>query len=70
MSKVNLAPFIKSRRQNIGLTQKELAEKLYVTVVTVSRWETGQREPMWNDFVRLCEVLGMNINDFIGKEVE
>ena len=66
----NLPSCIKSRRQNIGLTQKQLAEKVGVTDVTISRWETGQREPIWYDFVRLCEVLGMELSWFTGKENE
>lgn len=40
---------LKRIRQELGLTQKELAEKLGVTLVTVGRWEAGMRkisEPM------------------------
>ena len=64
----NLPSCIKSRRQNIGLTQKELAKLIGVTDVTISRWESGQRDPIWSDFVRLCEVLGMELEWFVGKE--
>ena len=67
---MQLETYIRSRRKNIGLTQKQLAELIGVTDVTISRWESGQREPIWSDFVKLCEVLGMNINDFIGKETK
>ena len=63
----NLPSCIKSRRQNIGLTQKQLAELVGVTDVTICRWESGQREPIWSDFVKLCEVLGMELSWFIGK---
>ena len=33
--------FISERRRAIGLTQKELAERLGVTNKAVSKWETG-----------------------------
>ena len=33
--------FISERRRGIGLTQKELAERLGVTNKAVSKWETG-----------------------------
>ena len=32
---------IRSLRENAGLSQKELAEKVYVTRQAVSRWENG-----------------------------
>ena len=31
---------IKERRQRLGLSQEELAQKLYVSRVTVSKWGT------------------------------
>ena len=64
----NLPSCIKSRRQNIGLTQKQLAELVGVTDVTISRWESGQREPITSDFVKLCEVLSMELSWFTEKE--
>lgn len=65
---MQLETCIKSRRKNIGLTQKQLAKLVGVTDVTISRWESGQREPIASDFLRLCEVLGMEFEWFIGKE--
>ena len=62
---MKLATYIKSRRQNIGMTQKQLAESVGVTDVTISRWESGQRDPVWYQFVKLCEVLGINPLDFM-----
>ena len=61
----NLSTYIRSRRKNIGLTQKELAEKVYVSANTVARWERGETEPSFSDFLRVCEVLGINPLDFM-----
>ena len=36
---------IKETRLALGLTQRALAEKLGVSVTTVSAWETGRRNP-------------------------
>ena len=36
---------IKSRRTALGMTQKELAKKMGVSHITVSRWERGETLP-------------------------
>jgi putative transcriptional regulator len=36
---------IKALRERLGFTQEELAQKLGVSVRTVSRWETGDKSP-------------------------
>ncbi len=35
---------LKSWRENLGLTQDELAKKLKVASNTISRWELGERK--------------------------
>lgn len=37
--------WIRGLRTELGLTQSQLAERLGVTVVTISRWENGQSRP-------------------------
>ena len=37
--------FIAERRRELGLTQKELAEKLGITDRAVSKWENGRCMP-------------------------
>ena len=65
MSSMQLATYIGSHRKNIGLTQKELAEKVGVSTNTVARWERSESEPSFSDFLKLCEVLGINPLDFM-----
>ena len=36
---------IKQLREELGLTQEQLAHKLGVTVKTVNRWERGKAKP-------------------------
>ena len=36
---------IKSARENLLMTQEEIAVELGVTPITVCRWETGKTEP-------------------------
>ena len=42
---MQLGLYIKSRRKNLGMTQKQLAKNVGVTDVTISRYENGEREP-------------------------
>ena len=65
---MQLGSYIKSRRKNLGMTQRQLAEKAGFTDVTISRYENGEREPSFTEFIKLCEVLGMKLDDFTGKE--
>lgn len=66
---MQLGSYIKSRRLNLGLTHKQLAEKMDTTVTTISKWENNHVEPSLSNFIKLCEVLSLNINDFVGKDV-
>ena len=36
---------IKELRKKLGLTQKELAARMKVDAITVSRWELGKQRP-------------------------
>ncbi|MBQ7161631.1 MAG: response regulator [Clostridia bacterium] len=49
-------------RTEKGLSQQALAEKMYVTRPTVSRWEAGSRLPDALMISRLSEVLGADVN--------
>ena len=45
-------------RTGKGLSQEELAEKLYVTRQAVSRWETGETVPNTETLKRLSALVG------------
>ena len=55
--KVNEA--ISLARKAAGLTQEQLASRVYVTRQAVSRWETGESEPSIDMRKMLAEVLGV-----------
>ena len=45
-----------------NLSRKELAEQLYVTPSTMSRWENGKRLPDADMIYRLAECLNVNVD--------
>ena len=47
-----------------NMTQKDLANKLNVSEVTVSRWLTGDRDPSIETLNRIAEVLGTTTSFF------
>lgn len=48
---------IKQRREALGLTQQELADKLYVTIQAVSQWENGRTQPDADRILLLAKLL-------------
>jgi transcriptional regulator with XRE-family HTH domain len=51
---------IRAYRQRKGLTQKELADRTGLSVLTIFRYEAGEREPRASDIQKLCEVLNVS----------
>lgn len=50
-------------REDKGLTQQQLADRLGTSDVTVSRWETGRRRPDLNAQEAIAEALGIEAVD-------
>ena len=52
-------------RTEKGLSQRELAERLYVTRSTVARWENGSRQPDAAMISRLAQCVGVDVNTLL-----
>lgn len=59
---------IKAIRKLLGLTQTEVAEKLYTTPQNISRVENGEGEPTAEMLIGLSDVLGVSVDALVGKE--
>ncbi|MBR3988222.1 MAG: helix-turn-helix transcriptional regulator [Clostridia bacterium] len=57
---------IKERRNALGITQKELADRLSISDKTVSRWESGNQVPDAILLPDLAEALNISINELYG----
>ena len=56
------ADTLKKLRTEKGLSQNDIAKRLYVTNSTVSRWESGRRLPDASMIFSLADILGADIN--------
>ena len=52
-------------RKQRGLSQEELAEKMYVSRQTVSLWETNQTFPTIENLIRLKDIFGVPIDKIV-----
>ena len=59
---------IKSLREEKHLTQAELADRLYVSEKTVSKWETGRGHPDISILEELSRVLGVSLIELMAGE--
>ncbi len=59
---------LRRAREAKGITQQSLAEKLYVTRQTVSRWEGGERYPDLLTVKKLSQVLEVDVGDLLSDE--
>lgn len=59
---------IAESRNLIGLTQRELAEKIGISDKTISKWECGKSMPDISYLDALCRSLNLSINEIISGE--
>ena len=59
---MTIAERIKTARKEAGITQEELASKMYVTHHCISMWERGLRQPKYETLARIADALGINVN--------
>lgn len=60
--------FIKTKRKELGITQDELAEKLFVTEKAISRWETGRGTPDISLLLPLSKELNIDVSELLNGE--
>lgn len=68
MDLVKIGKYIAGKRKALGVTQKQLAEKLNMSDKSVSKWERGICLPDVSVYMELCEILGISINEFLAGE--
>ena len=56
-------------RTKNGMSQAELAEKVFVTRQAESRWETGENQPNTETLKLLSKLFDVSINTLLGSPV-
>lgn len=56
---------IKNYRDSMGLSQEELAEKVYVSRQTISNWETGKNYPDIHSLLLLSSLFDISLDQLI-----
>jgi len=67
---IQFAEILKKLRTNKGLSQRELAERMFVNRSTVTRWESGSRLPDAVMISRLSQCLGTDVNLLLSAAAE
>lgn len=62
---LSFGKFIKQRRELLELHQKDIAEKVGISQPYLSYLERGERDIDLSLVLNLCEVLGLDIKEFI-----
>lgn len=68
MDQVKIGKFIQASRNELGLTQRDVAERLNISDKTVSKWETGKGLPEVSLMMPLCEIFGISVNELLSGE--
>lgn len=65
-----LCDILKELREDIGLTQLDVAERLSLTRQTISRYETGDIEPPLDTLVKLADLYNCSLDYLTGRTKE
>lgn len=61
---------LKNFRNQKGLSQEELAERLHVVRQTVSKWEKGLSVPDADILIRIAEIFEVSVSVLLGDTIE
>ncbi|MGD6879650.1 helix-turn-helix domain-containing protein [Bacillus infantis] len=61
---------LKVERKNKGWSQEELAEQLFVSRQSVSKWENSQSFPSIEIIIRLSDLFGITIDELLRSDEE
>lgn len=61
---------LKANRERLGLTQEDVAQRIFVSRQTMSSWETGKTYPDVQSLLLLSNLFGVSIDSLVKGDVE
>lgn len=58
---------LKLQRTKLGLTQKDMADRLEIGTASYQRYESGAREPKLDTLIAIADVLGTSTDFLLGR---
>ena len=68
MDLVKIGKYLAAKRKALGLTQRQLAERLGMSDKSVSKWERGVCLPDVSLYEEYCAALGISLHEFLAGE--
>lgn len=65
IDKQKFGAFVATLRKEKGITQKELAERLFISDKAVSKWETAASVPNIDLLMPLADILGVTVTELL-----
>ena len=62
---MELQTILKQKRNELQLTQEEVAEKIHVSRQTISNWENGRNLPDLSSLILISEIYGISLDELI-----
>ena len=59
---------LKETRQDVGLSQKEVAQNIGITASAYANYEQGLREPSFEVLAKICDTLDVSADFLLGIE--
>ncbi|MDE7263028.1 MAG: helix-turn-helix domain-containing protein [Anaeroplasmataceae bacterium] len=65
MNNMEVGQYIKRKRTDLGLTQKDIADKLHISFQAVSKWEVGETLPDSSILLDLADILKTTVDNIL-----
>ncbi|WP_125566810.1 helix-turn-helix domain-containing protein [Companilactobacillus insicii] len=62
---MEISQLLKDKRKQLNMTQADLAKSLYVSVRSISNWETGKTTPDIDSLIQLAKLYGISLDDLL-----